>query len=138
MDECVQKCTDKFTKEVGVSVTPNEVEIAHRLGQSRSDRPRPIIVCSHSRKVKSDVLMSRRKLKQTGISIGEDLTQANYRLLTRVKEHSAVLSAWSSHGNILAKLKEGETVRVDLSTDFDKEFARAMSRLGRAGDRGGS
>ena len=54
----------------------------------------------------------------------------NVRLLKRVDEHSATMSAWSHNGHIFAKLKNGLVRRVDLLTDIDKMFNECMRRRG--------
>ncbi len=126
VDECVQKCVDVFSTRLGVPVTKADIEIAHRSGKPGGARPRPILARFLSRRLRSSVLASRRKLKQTGISIGEDLTSLNYKLLKKTQITTASLTAWSSNGKILAKLKNGQTVRIEVSTDIDKAFARVM------------
>ena len=103
VEDCVRKCMKVFTEKVGVPVTDRDVEIAHRSGkrQGTTGRPRPILVRFFSRRQRGVVLAARRKLKQSGISIGEDLTSANYRLLKQVGAHSATMTSWSSNGKIL-------------------------------------
>ena len=53
---------------------------------------------------------------------------ANYQVFRKANEHSAAMSAWSSNGKILAKAKDGRIVRVNIHTDLDEAFRRAMSR----------
>lgn len=50
VDDCVEHCTQIFTKKIGVPLTKNDIEIAHRTGKPGGSRPRPIIVRFHSRK----------------------------------------------------------------------------------------
>ena len=57
----------------------------------------------------------------------EDLTYANYQVFRKASEHSATMSVWSSNGKILAKVKNGRIVRVNIHTDLDEDFRRAMS-----------
>ncbi|KAL8625399.1 hypothetical protein ACOMHN_044542 [Nucella lapillus] len=128
--DCVQKVVEVITSKLGVAVQPEEVEMAHRSGKPMGpagastvrSRPRPILVRFHSRQKKSEVLKNRRKLKQTGISIGEDLTMANLRLLKQTEGHSAVMSAWSSNGKIVARLKNSKTVRVTIGRDINSQL----------------
>ncbi|KAL8592237.1 hypothetical protein ACOMHN_030912 [Nucella lapillus] len=100
--------------------------MAHRTGKPGGPRPQPIIVRFHSRMLRSRVLADRRKLKKTGVSVGEDLTLLNYKLLKRAEQHSATLSAWASNGKILAKIKNGKTLRLDITMNVDKELIKAM------------
>ena len=128
-EACAERCLGIFTAKLGVPVQAADLEIAHRTGKApeKGGRPRPIIVRFHSRKQRGLVLSARRKLKASGVSVGEDLTQANYKLLRTVSTHSAVLSAWSSNGKILARLKNSKILKVDINTDFDHLFRKEMS-----------
>lgn len=124
--DCVRKCTDIFTEKVGVPVAAEDIEIAHRSGRPGTGRPRPILVRFFSRQKRGTVLEARRKLKQSGVSIGEDLTKDNYNLLMRASKHSATLSAWSSNGKVIVKLKNGKTFKIDINTNLDQTFTKAM------------
>ena len=45
----------------------------------------------------------------------------------KANEHSAMMSVWSSNGKILAKVKNGRIVRVNIPTDLDEAFRRDMT-----------
>ena len=45
----------------------------------------------------------------------------------RANEHSATMSVWSSNGKMFAKVKNGRIVRVNIPTDLDEAFRRAMT-----------
>ena len=66
----------------------------------------------------------------------EDLTYANYQVFRKASEHSATMSVWSSNGKILAKVKNGRIVRVNIHTDLDEAFRRAMSGNEMSADEG--
>ena len=56
----------------------------------------------------------KRNLKNTGISVNEDLTRRNHNLLIAASKSPKVEAAWSTDGRILAALKttkEGKTVK---------------------------
>ncbi|KAL8620472.1 hypothetical protein ACOMHN_048405 [Nucella lapillus] len=64
--ECAKKVCHIFSTMVGASVSEEDIEIAHRVGQrmtSGSTRSRAIIVIFHSRQKKDGVLANRRRLK---------------------------------------------------------------------------
>ncbi|KAL8610071.1 hypothetical protein ACOMHN_045469 [Nucella lapillus] len=129
--EFAKKVCHIFSTLVGASVSEEDIEIAHRVGQrmtSGSTRCRAIIVRFHSRQKKDGVLANRRRLKGNAkkISIGEDLTYLNYRLLKDAKQHSATLDAWSSNGKVLAKLKNGKVMSLVVDKDFDTTLRSAM------------
>ncbi|KAL8565687.1 hypothetical protein ACOMHN_056186 [Nucella lapillus] len=126
VNDCVDRCLEVFSTKIGVPVSKADIEMAHRTGKPGGPHPRPIIVRFQSRMLRSRVLADRRKLKKTGVSVGEDLTLLNYKLLKRAEQHSATLSAWASNGKILAKIKNGKTLRLDITMNIDKELIKAM------------
>ncbi|XP_076446342.1 uncharacterized protein LOC143283850 [Babylonia areolata] len=69
-DPVVAFIVEIFTNKVGVSVDAEDIEMAHRSGRPGTGKPRPILVRFYSRQKKKSVLENRRKLKQSGISIG--------------------------------------------------------------------
>ena len=116
-----------FSEKVGIPFTASDIEVAHRTGQRSSTRARPILVRFFDRKKRDSVIISRRNLKNKGYVIEEDLTYANYQVFRKASKHSATMSVWSSNGQILAKVKNGRIVRVNIHTDLDEAFRRAMS-----------
>ena len=79
------------------------------------------------RKKRDSVIISRCHLKNKGYVIEEDLTYANYQVFRKASKHSATMSVWISKGQILATVKNGRIVRVNIHTDLDEAFRRAMS-----------
>ncbi|KAM7313020.1 uncharacterized protein ISCGN_002941 [Ixodes scapularis] len=63
---------------LGIKIDHSHVERAHRLGRHNAERSRPIIVNLSSFKTKQTILSQTPKLKNSGISIGEDFS-ANVR-----------------------------------------------------------
>ena len=124
--KCIQKCLKVFSEQVGVSVTERDVEVAHRSGKPGGPRPRPILLRFLSRRKRGEVLADRRKLKNSGVSVGEDLTSANYSLLQRASKHSATLAAWSSNGKVIVKLKNNKTFQLTIDCDVDGTLSKAM------------
>ena len=73
-------------------------------------RPRAIIIKLTSYQHRQKLLMNRRKLKNTKMSLHEDLTKANRSLLWEATkasklQESNVLSAWSANGRIIVSVK---------------------------------
>ena len=134
--DCTAKVCAIFSDKVGIPITASDIEVAHRTGQRSSTRARPIVVRFFDRKKRDSVITSRRNLKNKGIVIGEDLTYANYQVFRKASEHSATMSVWSSNGKILAKVKNGRIVRVNIHTDLYEAFRRAMSGNEMSADEG--
>ena len=87
------------------------------MGQRSSTGSRPIIVRFFDREKRDEVLSNRRNLKRKVFAVGEDLTYANYQVSMKATGHSATLALWSSNGRILAKVKNGRIVRLNILTD---------------------
>ena len=86
------------------------IEVAHRVGQSRNGKSPAIIVKFLRRDVRDAVLRARRALKGSGVSISEDLTYDNQRLLGEVKTHEDIDNAWSWNGKIFAKIATNDKI----------------------------
>ncbi|KAK6171840.1 hypothetical protein SNE40_018265 [Patella caerulea] len=116
--ESIQEALKVFLS-IGVSMTEDQIDIAHRIGTFKPNQNRSIIVKFLSRKYKIFVIKNRRKLKGSGISISEDLTPLNSQLLSRTSKHPSVLNTWSTEGKIYAKLLNEKIVKVDHHTCID-------------------
>ena len=69
------------------------------------------------------------------LSLGKT-THANYQVFRKASEHSATMSVWSSNGKILATVKNGHIVRVNIHADLDEAFRCAMSGNEMSADEG--
>ena len=139
VEDCTEKAVGVFRDMIGLQdITSEDIEMCHRTGSLEKARAnkktRPIIVRFFSRQKRGLVLKNRKVLKGKKISVGEDLTIQNVRVLKRAEEHSASLSAWSHNGNIFAKLKTGVVMRVDTQTNIDQTFKAHMRSRGEGGE----
>lgn len=75
-----------------------------------------IIVRFHQRELRDKVIRARRCLKKSGITIQEDLTAKNAKLLKEMKSDIAYSSAWTWEGKVYA-LPKGQTKprRISIS-----------------------
>ena len=108
----------------------NRIDIAHRVGRFSTISDRAIIVKFKCRKEKIAVIQNRKKLKGSGVSISEDLTVINHQLLMKTKHNPKVESAWSSMGNIFAKLHNDRIVTVNQKTNFDSHGSNTKKHTG--------
>ena len=99
-ENCVETCKALFNNKLSVNVESSDIEAAHRLRPRNDGRPPAIIVRFQRRDKRQLVIQERRKLKGSGISISEDLTALNMKLLNRVQNHDGISQSWSSNGNI--------------------------------------
>lgn len=103
-----------FRDKLGLTISPDNIDICHRMGSYRKDKRRQIIVKFVQRKNALEVLYHRRKLKGQGVSIGEDLTRPNFELLKSLNNVDWVKEAWSKEGRIYAKSVEDVVVQVKV------------------------
>lgn len=89
--------------------------------ETKKPRPRSIIVKFTSYRKRKEILEKRRKLKNTGISIVEDLTTKNQKLLATTRSTQGVQSAWSSDGRIIALIPAsgGKSITKLITCDND-------------------
>ena len=149
--DCVDKVVKLVNEELNIEIDRDCIEIAHRTGQNRNRatrdgdegnagagtgtgvrvgatgaKYRPIIARFYSRILRDDIISKRKVLKGKGISIGDDLTPLNFKLLKRVQEHHTTVSAWSHRGKILAKLKNGAVLQVHAHSNIDEVLLKGM------------
>ena len=103
-----------------------DIERSHRVGKRKEhpDRqnPRGIIVKFKSYRKRQEFISKRRQLKGQKISIVEDLTSRNQKLLNETRTNIKVDKAWSKDGRIYALLKgnNNQTKLIHNSEDLKK------------------
>ena len=95
------------SQQLGYNLSKAEIDRSHRSGKPRpaGSKPRPILVKLCSYRSKFALLKDRRKMKDSGFSIQEDLTKTNHEILMKLVKHPKVAAAWSTDGRVIAALK---------------------------------
>lgn len=105
-EDCIQLVYEVIKNKLQISDLPaSTIEVAHRVGPSRNGRPAAIIAKFLRRDDRDRVLRARSVLKGSGITISEDLTADNQRLLAKVRDHTDIESCWSWNGKIFGKVR---------------------------------
>lgn len=101
-----------------------DIEIAHRVGvQSRnSNQTRSIIVKFIRRSDKMDIMLRRKLLKGSGISISDDLTARNVRLIKHARTNERIEAAWSWDGKVYARGINGHKLLLHPGINIDAEL----------------
>ncbi|KAH3890807.1 hypothetical protein DPMN_014895 [Dreissena polymorpha] len=113
-----------------MSILPNHIDIAHRLGQFKSNSNRPVIIRFVRRQTKIDILRKAKLFKGPGIFVNEDLTKLNAEVLAsvRLKQPSAVEKSWSFEGKIFAQFKGNQHAtqikRSEFKTWLEKSWPK--------------
>ena len=110
--ETTYKVIGLLNTSLKLNLTPQAIDIAHRLGPYQPGRNRRVIVKFVHRQVKFMILSKAKWLKGSGIQIFEDLTQLNNKILacTRKKLPDEIEDSWYSNGIIYIKWKTNGVV----------------------------
>lgn len=96
------KAAQKFLHARAFNVPLEKIHSAHRIGRSYSGKPRPLLVRFLDHKTRDDVIKDRRKLKGSGRTISEDVSQLTMKTLMRVQRSDGIKNAWVWNGKVFA------------------------------------
>ena len=108
-------------KKIDENISHDDIDIAHRLGKSKTNKTHNIIVRFVSRRTRNNIYKERRKLKNNGpgkltserVFIKENLTKRNkhlYSLATTERKKFNWKYIWTNKGRIL--LRQSNDSRV--------------------------
>lgn len=103
-DENTDTLVLQVAEKIGVVLPVNSICRSHRVGAKSSERDRPIIVRFLSYADRRKVFKAKKLLKNSGISIREDLTKIRQNILVRASESYPDDPVWSNDGVIFIKL----------------------------------
>ena len=122
-----------FKEHLNITLTKHDIEAAHPLSNSRADKPAPIIVKLVRISDKENIMYKRRKLKDSGITLFEDMTRKNQLLLNRVRRDERVNNAWFYKGAVWCTINDRDfnrKLRVNLYQDIEDALIEARSFRG--------
>ena len=103
-ENCVQLVKALFQERLEVTVADSDIEAAHRVGRVVPNKTRGIIVRFARRDVKWKIIENRRKLQSSGMSIMEDLTNLNMKLINRLNNSELIEKCWATNGKVFGLL----------------------------------
>ena len=120
------KVCNVFTKTVGVRVNPNDIVACHRLPNKDNTKRRVIICRFKDRGLRDRVLKDRKKCKGKGVSISEDLTLSNSKLVSDAYKHEHCKSTWSVNGKCFGLLVNKTIVRFRVGDNVNHVIRDGM------------
>ena len=100
-----------ISEDVGIPIAIEDIQRSHRLGpfknknrNTRSTKPRPIIVRFTDMRKRIEVFRNKKQLKGKKIVITENLTFAKHQLLLEALEKLGKNKVWSIEGRITTKI----------------------------------
>ena len=116
----VRENTEKIVQEnieqhLGIKLDDRAIKRCHRLGQYKNQRstrtnraiPRPIIFRLAYFPLRQEIFGTKKKLKNTGITITENLTRLRYDLYKKALLKFGKGNVWTTEGRIMVKI-DGE------------------------------
>lgn len=109
----------KTAREIGVTLTREDVSVSHRVGRTNQEAQRPIIARLSRREKKVELMKNKKKLGR-GLYMDEDLTRTRNRMLYEIRKHPQTTKTWTIDGKIFAVISdEGEESRKVFETPDD-------------------
>ena len=119
--QTADKVLKMINNKLNINMPYHEIDIAHRLGTFKQGSNRRVIVRFVRRQAKSNIMSVKKKLKGSGLSMFDDLTPLNSKVLasTRKKRTDEVDQSWYAKGNIFVKWKHDSSVEAIKFADYD-------------------
>lgn len=104
-EDCQARAIKVIKDKLNVTIEETEIEVSHRVGKREGDKQDILVKFKH-RESKNKVVSVRKKLKNTGVTVKEDLTQENMKLLNRLDQDKDIENCWAYNGKVWAIGKE--------------------------------
>lgn len=98
---------------------PGAINVSHRLGSTRGDRPRPILVRFLNADVRASVWKAKTLLKGSSISLREFLTKIRQQVFGKARLHFGIHSCWTQDGVIVIKTPDNGRCKVTSHSDLE-------------------
>lgn len=103
-----------FKSKLNLSLNVSDIERSHRLGKRNSEKTRAIIVKFASYRQKALVYGAKKNLKNSGITITEDITKPRLEILQEARKVLGTRNTWTSDGKIYGNY-EGKVHQITTS-----------------------
>ena len=130
-EELEEKSTDDFVidfakEHLDLDLTPHDISVSHKLSKEPNDHGKFNLIVKFSRRnVKRDVYSRKKKLKNSGYVITEDLTFKRRAIMARLgnlRWKKKIFSCWSMDGKIFYKAANDKAKGKYIDTDKIKVF----------------
>ncbi|CAG4974133.1 unnamed protein product [Colias eurytheme] len=132
----VQECKDENPTATALNVVTQHLKICnlstdsitqcHRLGMSKDNKPRPILIKVRDISNKEQIWSSKTNLKGTGITLSEFLTKNRHDIFMAARSQFGVSKCWTRDGKIFVIGPGGVRHRIEELADL-KAIAAAPS-----------
>lgn len=107
-----------FKEKLNMDIKPHDILATYRVGSSKNDRPRHIVVNLRENSVKMNIYKNKKLLKGTGFVMKEDLTPSRLLAFQKASERYGFKNVWTVNGTIFVKNNSGVQKILPNSTDL--------------------
>jgi len=125
-DDCRTAVVDFVRKHMHINIDLSDVDVAHPVtsknstlvksaepGGVNSSSTHPVLLVKFKcREHRDKIIRGRKILKDSGVSIAEDLTGLNVQTMNRLDNDELVNNTWSWNGHVYATLKAAPNRKV--------------------------
>ena len=118
-EDCMKKILAFLNEQLGLTFKESDIDRVHRVGRSRMNATRAMIVKFMAYRSKVQVLKIKKiKIAGKKIYINEDLTYCNLRHLQQAREEHKDCPVWTIHdGKVFFRTEAGRSEHVPNDTD---------------------
>lgn len=120
-DDLMEKVKTMFQSKMNLTFEDVAISSCFRAGRKTAEaktKPRHVVVNFHKQDSKMLLIKNRRRLKDSGIMIVEDLISDRHELLKKCQEIFGTKSTWTLNGTVHVRYNKVK-YKVTTSTDID-------------------
>ncbi|XP_014370374.1 uncharacterized protein LOC106720295 [Papilio machaon] len=106
------------------TITADDIVKCHRLGVTRTSKPRPLLVRFHDFRLRNIVWSGKTSLKGTKVTLSEFLTKTRHEVFMQARKHFGIRRCWTSDGRIVVLLPNKSRYKLET----EAELASLMSQ----------
>lgn len=96
-----------------------DVSYCHRIGSSKGDKTRPVLIKFKQLSVRNHVWYSKTKLKGSGCTISEFLTKNRHEAFMTARQRVGLSNCWTKNGAVFVIAPDGSRHRICSRSDLD-------------------
>ncbi|XP_060806361.1 uncharacterized protein LOC132903068 [Amyelois transitella] len=107
-----------LTDQFDFTDVSSHIKVCHRLGATKLDRARPVLVRFNSTDARTTVWNKKTALKGSPISISEFLTRARQEVFMATRLHFGMRRCWTMDGVICVRTPAGDRVKFTTAAEL--------------------
>ena len=111
-DEDVSAKVVSWTEKAGITITAHDISTCHRL-PGGSKGPKPLIAKFFRRDTKHQLMKHKRSLKETSISVNDDLTPLRAKIIRDLRSKDDVRGVVIANEKIIVFMQDNQKLLFD-------------------------